>query len=158
MRKPVAAAAVACALLGVAALPAQQCDEEVVFQIREGTIEVSHNQTVYNCCSWIGFQVYQDGFGIDIVEQENYDPPGGCYCLCCFDIGVTVGGLDPGDYTVSITKRYESGETEVLGPWAVTVDGACDPFLITTYLPCVAASIQQEAEGTTWGIIKSLYR
>ena len=158
MRGPLAAAAIVCALALAVPTPAQQCEEEVVFQAGEGTIVVSHNQTTYNCCCWIGFEVYQDGFEIDIIEQENLDPPGGCWCLCCFDIGVTIGGLDPGDYTVSITKRYDSGEPEELGPWVVTVDGACDPLLIATYLPCVGASIQEGETKTSWGTIKSMYR
>ncbi len=144
-------------LLLATALPAQMCEEEVLFDVREGTIEVVHNQTPYNCCAWLGFEVYQEGFSIEIVEWEHLDPPGGCNCVCCFNVSIVIGGLDPGEYTVTLTKRHEGGGSEVLGPWQVTVDGTSDPVLITTYLPCAAGSVHDQTE-TSWGVIKSQYR
>jgi hypothetical protein len=139
-----------------AASPAQVCDEQVVFQVHEGTIEIFHDQALYNCCAWIGFESYQEGQSIDIVEWEHLDPPGGCDCVCCFDTHIVMGGLAPGVYQVTITKRYEEDGSEVLGPWEVEVEGSSDPVLIMSYLPCATASVHDQT--TTWGIIKSYYR
>lgn len=144
-------------LLCASALPAQMCEEEVAFYVGDGSIEVQHSQTSFNCCAWLGFEVYQEGSAIDIFEWEHLDPPGGCNCLCCFDVQVVIGGLEAGEYTVTVTKRYDGGAEEVLGPWTVTVTGSGEPVLLTSYLPCAAASVHEQAE-TSWGMIKSQYR
>ncbi|MFH1501551.1 MAG: hypothetical protein ABIG03_00755 [Candidatus Eisenbacteria bacterium] len=144
-------------LLFAATLSADVCEEVVLFEVTEGAIEVIHDQAPYNCCAWIGFEAYQEGTSIEIVEWEHLGPSGGCDCDCCFDVSVVIGGLDPGEYSVSITKRLEGGESVVLGPWTVTVEGTSDPVLIATYLPCAPASVDDPRE-TSWGRIKSQYR
>lgn len=149
----------ACVLvLGSAAASGHECDEEVLFEVYDGTIEVIHNQSLYNCCCWIEFDVAEGDFAIDVVEWEVLDA-GGCDCLCCFDLRIAVAGLEPGDYTVTIWKHSEYGGVEMLGPWVVTVAGTSLPSLTTAYLPCVNTSADEWDEfRLTWGTIKELYR
>ena len=109
------AVVVAVLALVAATAGAQECDEEVLFDVYDGTIEIIHNQSRYNCCCWIEFDVVQEDFAIDVVEWEELDA-GGCDCLCCFDMRVVVAGLDPGDYTVTIWKHSEYGGVEMLRP------------------------------------------
>lgn len=155
MRSPVGVSILL--LVCAAATSAQVCEERVSFDVREGTIEMVHDQAPYNCCAWIGFESYQEGQSIDIVEWERFEPSGPCDCICCFDVRVLIGGLEPGEYEVTLTKHLEGEQVEVLGPWIVIVEGTSDPMLIASYLPCVSASVHERLP-TTWGVIKSRYR
>jgi len=149
-----AATVVALALLLSVPAGAQQCDEQVTFETGPGTIQVSHRQSMYNCCCEISFDVATEGYAIDITEYEELIA-GGCDCLCCFDLEVQVSGLAPGIYTVRIVKNSEYGGEEVVGEWSVSVTGASDPAVRTAYVPCAASGADDE---TTWGVIKALYR
>jgi hypothetical protein len=148
------AAAVLVALLVVSLASAQTCDEEVRLETSDGTIEISHLQTMYNCCCSVDSDVFQDGFWIDVHEYEHLIE-GGCDCLCCFDIKVVIAGLEPGDYTLSIVKHSEHGGVEMVGTWLVTVTGSCPSLIRTTYVPCGETGMEDEG---TWGMIKALYR
>jgi len=143
-------------LLGVVPLQAQVCDEEVLFEVSPGRIDVAHRQTEYNCCSWIEFEIVQEALDIDIYEREQLES-GGCDCYCCFDLAVALGGLEPGDYTVRIWKNGEltGGVDVLLGEWVVPVEGGSPSLLMTAYIPCAASS--GTAEIDSWGMIKALY-
>jgi len=149
------AAAASILIVAAGAVVAQECDEEVLFEVYDGTIEIIHSQALYNCCCAIDFDVIQEGFAIDVAEWEELEG-GGCDCLCCFDMRVAVAGLDPGDYTITIWKHSEYGGTEMLGPWIVTVTGTSLPSLTAEYTPCVNTSAGEFRE--TWGTIKALYQ
>ena len=155
MRHYVTAVTLLAALLLVSLASAQTCDEEVRLETSDGTIEIFHLQTTYNCCCAVDNEVVQDGFWIDVHEYEQLID-GGCDCLCCFDIETVIAGLDPGDYTLSIIKHSEYGGVELVGTWPVTVTGSCPPSLVTTYVPCSETGMA--GEETTWGVIKALYR
>ena len=154
MRTHTTTAVVLFVLFLVSLASAQTCDEEVLLTTSDGTIEISHLQTMYNCCCAVDSEVLQDGFWIDVHEYERLIG-GGCDCLCCFDIEIVIAGLDPGDYTLSIIKHTEHGGVELVGTWLVTVTGSCPPALLTTYVPCSETGADDE---TTWGMIKALYR
>jgi len=154
MRTHTTTAVVLVVLFLVSLASAQTCDEEVFLTTSDGTIEISHLQTMYNCCCAVDSEVLQDGFWIDVHEYERLIG-GGCDCLCCFDIEIVIAGLAPGDYTLSIIKHTEHGGVELVGTWLVTVTGSCPPALLTTYLPCSETGTDDE---TTWGVIKALYR
>jgi hypothetical protein len=158
MRGGTAAIAVALAILAAPLAAAQTCDEEVSFEVSDGTIFVYHDQALFNCCCAVEFDVAVAGFEIDITEWEILEG-GGCDCLCCFDLAVTIGGLEAGDYVVRVWKESQHGGSELIGTWGVTVDGESAPLLHTAYLPCVSAAVDDatEFEGT-WGVIKALYR
>ena len=154
MRHCTITAVVLVVLFLVSPASAQMCDEEVLFATSDGTIEISHLQTMYNCCCAVDSDVLQDGFWIDVHEYERLID-GGCDCLCCFDIEIVIAGLAPGDYTLSIIKHTEHGGVELVGTWLVTVTGSCPPSVLTTYVPCSETGMSEE---TTWGVIKALYR
>ncbi len=155
MRNHAIAAAVLVVLFLVSLASAQTCDEEVFLTTSDGTIEISHLQSMYNCCCAVDSEVLQDGFWIDVHEYEHLIA-GGCDCTCCFDVEIVIAGLAPGDYTLSIIKHTEHGGVELVGTWLVTVTGSCPPSLLTTYVPCSETGM---ADGeTTWGVIKALFR
>lgn len=147
-------ALVALALLAAATAAAQECDELVFVEPGPGSVSVSHIEALYNCCAWIEFEIVQESFTIEIHEWERFED-GPCYCLCCFDLFATVGGLAPGEYDVSVWKHRFDAPAELLGVWPVTVDGSSAPLVDTTYIPCAGTDV--EASGT-WGVIKALYR
>jgi hypothetical protein len=154
MRAAVTVAALLAVLAASPLASAQWCDEEVLFDTSPGTIEITHLQSLYNCCCTVECDVIQDGFWIDVHEYERLIM-GGCDCLCCFDVEVEIGGLEPGIYTVSIIKHTEFGGVELVGSWPVMVTGTGPAFLRTAYLPCNETGLPDE---TTWGVIKALYR
>jgi hypothetical protein len=149
----VAAATVVLFLTSLAA--AQECGESVVFTTSPGTIELHHNQSEYNCCSWIGFDVLHDAFSIEVVEWEHLNY-GGCDCHCCMDTNVEIGGLEPGEYTVTLWKNTEHGGMEFVGVWTVEVSGESEPYVYATFAPCESTDIDGEHE--SWGAIKGSYR
>ncbi len=155
MRSRPTALAVAVLLLVVPLAAAQQCDESVEFVTSPGRIDIYHSQSEYNCCSWIGFDVIQDAFTIEVYEWEHLIG-GGCDCLCCFDSFIAVGGLDPGEYTVLIYKDSDYSGSELVGEWTVVVEGGSEPLVYASYEACVQASIGETRK--SWGGIKGLYQ
>ncbi|MCD4689826.1 hypothetical protein K8S17_00025 [bacterium] len=145
----------AIALLTAGSVQAQMCYEQLVFETDPGTIICRHTQTEFNCCAWIDFAVDVDGFSISIVEAEAYES-GPCYCNCCFDNEIVIGGLEPGLYSVTIWKVRLNG-TEFVGVWEVQVAGQSDPFVETTYEPCVQTTVDDDFIWS-WGTLKGLYR
>jgi len=131
------------------------CEEEVVIDVAEGAIEVSHLQTMYNCCCTVEFSVVQEGFQIEIDEYEEL-VAGGCDCLCCLDTRTVITGLDPGEYELTIFKHTEHGGTELVGTWTVTVDGTSEPGVTSSFMPCDETEVTYDS--FTWGVIKALFR
>lgn len=138
-------------LLPAASSFGQWCDEQVRFVTYDGTIEMHHSQAEYNCCAWIEFEVVQEEFEIDVFEWERFET-GPCYCLCCFDLKVVIGGLEPGIYVVTLWK-----DGLFYGSWEVPVEGFSAPFVETQYIPCVETGAPEIGMGS-WGMIKALYR
>jgi hypothetical protein len=156
MRCFIAVLAITAALFGTSA--AQECAEEVTFQAGDGTISLYHRETLFNCCAWIDVEITQAAYDIEILERERFEISP-CYCLCCFDVATTIGGLDPGTYTVELWKAYFVNDGvwtyELVGTWELEVDGHCDPFLESYYVPCVETGADDLP--SSWGTIKALY-
>lgn len=156
MRSAFAILVIAAALFSTAA--AQECAEEVTFQVYDGTIALYHREARFNCCAWIDVEVTREGYDIDVVQREEFEY-GPCYCLCCFDVGVTISGLDPGDYTVDVWKGYWVGGDvwtyELVGTWIITVEGSSEPGIESFYIPCVETGADEFP--SSWGTIKALY-
>jgi hypothetical protein len=125
--------------------------EDVIIVTHDGTIELYHVQAEYNCCAWVDFDVIVEGSAIDIYEWECFegDP---CTCMCCFELKVAIGGLDPGIYTVTLWKHGV-----FFGVWYVAVDGTSPESLETQYFPCVETGASP-FWADSWGTIKALYR
>ncbi len=145
----------AIAFLTAGSAQAQICDEQVIFETGPGTIICHHTQTEFNCCAWIDFAVDIEGFSISIEEAEAYES-GPCYCNCCFDNEIVIGGLEPGLYAVSICK-IRLGGPEFVGTWEIQVEGQSAPFVETTYEPCVQTTVDDDLIWS-WGTMKALYR
>ena len=146
-------------LIPTASATAQECSEEIVLETGDGTIEMHHPEARFNCCACVNTEVVQDGFEVDFVEREDFSC-GACYCQCCFAINASLGGLDPGTYTVRVWKLYDNGNgtwtEELAGTWHVEVAGQSEPSFWSEYVPCVNASIPEGPVG--WSVIKALYR
>jgi hypothetical protein len=157
MRCLIALIAIAAAFCSTAA--AQECAEEVSFLLGDGTITLHHREARFNCCAWIDVEVAQGAYDIDVIERERFEE-GPCFCLCCFDVSTTIGGLDPGEYTVDVWKAFWVGGDiwtyELVGTWLIEVDGHSEPFLESSYLPCVETGAEEP--DWSWGTIKGLYR
>ena len=138
---------------------AQECSEEVVLETFDGTIVVHHLEALFNCCAYLEVEIVHDAFEIGIVEWEMFEA-GPCYCLCCFAANATIGGLPPGDYTVSLWKAYYNFDGtwthELVGTWVIPVSGDSAPSLETSYEPCIDTGAADDE--TTWGTIKALFR
>jgi len=126
--------------------------EGVVIQTSDGAMDVHHVQAEYNCCCWIDLDVVQDEYAIGIYEWELFETEP-CPCMCCFELKVSIGGLDPGAYTVTIWKNGT-----FFGTWQVAVEGTSPERLEASYLPCVETGVSQPPAAGSWGTIKALYR
>jgi len=79
-----------------------------------GTLTLTHINSAYNCCPEEMFaDVVIQGDTILITESETYGEMGFCYCLCLFDIYITVTGLMPGEYTIIIDGMYLEGRPPI---------------------------------------------
>jgi len=138
---------------------AQECSEEVVLETFDGMIAMHHHEAQFNCCAYLEIEIVQDGFDIGIFEWEMFED-GPCYCLCCFAAEATIGGLPPGDYTVSVWKVYNNFDGtwihELVGTWIVPVNGHSTASVETSYVPCIDTAISEELD--SWGVIKALFR
>jgi hypothetical protein len=151
----VLATSIALALLVVPATPSIGsfwCPlEGVVIQTSDGAMDVHHVQAEYNCCCWIDFDVVQEECAIGIYEWELFETEP-CSCMCCFELKVSIGGLDPGAYTVTIWKNGT-----FFGTWQVTIEGTSPERLEASYQPCVETGVPQPLLAGSWGTIKALY-
>jgi len=153
MRPLLAALALALSALPIAAsaTPFWCPLEGVLIETSDGTIVVNHIQAEYNCCAWIEFDVEQYPHMIDIYESERFETEP-CPCMCCFDLRVTVGGLAPGLYLVTVWK-----DGVFFGSWQVTVSGTSPERVEASYLPCVETDVPESPVASSWGVIKALY-
>jgi hypothetical protein len=86
----------------------------------EGILQLTHINAGFNCCpSSLTAEITIEGDLITIVEAENFDSGGGCYCLCLFDVAYEIVNLLPGEYTISVVELYLQEGDE---PLEFTVD------------------------------------
>jgi hypothetical protein len=58
------------------------------------------NTVYFNCCSGVEVELTADANYLQLFTIEN--PPGTCFCICCFGVETEIAGLTPGDYTVEM--------------------------------------------------------
>ncbi|UCD95570.1 MAG: dockerin type I repeat-containing protein [Candidatus Zixiibacteriota bacterium] len=86
----------------------------------EGTLQLRHVNAGFNCCpGQIVANISVEDNIITIVEAENYDSLGPCYCLCLFDVDMEILYLPPGQYTITVEELYLSPEDD---PLEFTID------------------------------------
>jgi hypothetical protein len=79
----------------------EPCTDSVFADVVEDTVDVFHNGAFYNCCAVIDFDFEIGDTTIDIVETEIF-PQGPCYCMCCFDLRVSISGVPAGVYWIQV--------------------------------------------------------
>jgi hypothetical protein len=159
MRITFFAVVAAAVFLTASPISAQECSDEVSFETPPGAIAMLHREALFNCCACLEVEVTQDDFEIGIFEWEMFETTP-CYCLCCFEVEASIGGLTPGEYSVSVWKVHDNCNGtwthELMGTWPVTVTGYSAPVVESSYVPCVETAIAGEPD--SWGTIKALYR
>lgn len=87
---------------------------EVYFELNGDDIVVNHLGVTYNCCAAIDIDVEfsdvsdSEEYHIEITEYDTYpvEPP--CYCICPFDIEITLEDHDPVEFTVQVWNADHS--------------------------------------------------
>jgi len=163
-------ALLACLLLaGAASAQWMECDDTVYTEIDGNSLTVHHHGALYNCCpDPFSYAVVQEDNQILVTETEILSNP--CFCICCFDLSVTIEDLAPGTYDLVFTwYDYESSE------WLEVVLNVVVPDMGQPWAPVVASTYLSDCyhEPTavpddpgnaappklrTWGLIKALYR
>lgn len=77
-----------------------------------------------NCGAVYSMNVTEDGLALKWY-QKNIG--GDVYCLCYFDLSVTVGPLLPGDYTVDVFTRELNTDTVYQGTTSFTINDPSQP-------------------------------
>ncbi len=89
-----------------------------------GTLTLTHINAGFNCCpEEILADIDIQGDTIHISEDETFGEYGGCYCLCLYDVYMTITGLMPGEYTIIIDGMYLEGRP----PLNTTVNLVAEP-------------------------------
>lgn len=102
-------------LVGIA-YSTEPCTDSVYANVVLDTVNVFHDGAFYNCCGVIEFDFQIGDTTIDVVETETF-PEGPCYCDCCFDLRVSIGGVPPGAYWIhvwNVDKSVLYGKVRVL--------------------------------------------
>jgi len=82
--------------------------EQIIIQVVDNDIIVTHENAFYNCCFHIEAEVTQNGYDIQLYEVTSGTY---CYCLCYFDITTIIYDLSPGTYTIS----YYDADSQYVG-------------------------------------------
>lgn len=72
-----------------------------------GDLYVQHLNSFHNCCMPIAHETSVEGFTIYITEIEPFI--NACWCLCYFDVDLTIENLPPGLYTIEYTWDADEG-------------------------------------------------
>jgi hypothetical protein len=74
-------------------------EDRVTAEVMGNSIIVA--SSIYgNCCSGIEVELTVDGNDLHLFMMEN--PPGTCFCTCCFGVETEVAGLAAGEYTIEM--------------------------------------------------------
>jgi len=98
----------------------EPCVDSVFAEVIQDTVIIYHTGAFYNCCAVIKDSLAQEDSIINIIEGETF-PDGPCYCMCCFDLSLTIGGLQPGDY---LFKVWSEDQSILYGEVWITIGGS----------------------------------
>ena len=77
-------------------------DDQVYAEVAGGRVAVFHDATIYNCCpDPFEYEISVEGDFIRVREIEVLSNP--CYCICCFNLAMTIEDVPAGDYTLEFT-------------------------------------------------------
>jgi hypothetical protein len=139
--------------------------DEVTVDVLGDSVRVRHLADLINCCpepiSWELFV----GEGTLLVV-EHWVP--GCYCLCCFDLEMTMADVPPGQWLLSyrwfdieaddwVDMVFEIELPDVgQGAWPTVVHQDDSGCLDPTSVP--PGQEQHVETDSTWSTLKALYR
>jgi len=91
-------------------------------EVKDNVAYVHHDSAWFNCCPEMVFEIRQDGYTIDIFEEDLDIHP--CDCMCDFDFTHEIEGLAPGSYVARVweNNRFDThgfrlaGETSFIIP------------------------------------------
>jgi hypothetical protein len=142
--------------------------DEVHARVDEDALIIFHDAALYNCCpDPFDYTVSLEGSTIRVRESEVLTEP--CYCICCFDLAVTIEGLPPGDYELEFSWYDYEGEAwlarwlEVAIPDAgqahlpAVADRYNSGCLAAQAVPETASPEPDDEEPPSWGRIKALF-
>lgn len=98
----------------------EPCTDTIYAKVIDDTVMVFHDGAFYNCCAVIAFEFEIGDTFIDIVETETF-PKGPCYCMCCFDLSLSISNVPPGFYWICV---WNEDESVLYGKVRVVVGGA----------------------------------
>jgi len=138
------------------------CVDAVVCHVQDAEVVIEHNGAWYNCCPVMEWTMKIDSGTLRIDETEV---EGVCDCMCCFDYGISVAGLDPGEWTVVLAwMDYDWPEIipreeifNVVIPDDFTKPGTeLSTYTLRECYDATTTGIQDA--GIPWGMMKSLFR
>ena len=88
--------------LGFDTPPDQDCIE---YSFANGTLNISHINAGFNCCTDATIDVSINGDVITIEEVELLDG-NGCRCLCLYDFDYSISNLQEKAYTIKVIEPY----------------------------------------------------
>ncbi|RKX26389.1 MAG: hypothetical protein DRP47_08265 [Candidatus Zixiibacteriota bacterium] len=69
----------------------------------EGTLQLTHFNAGFNCCTDLAADIDIDNNVITITETESGDY---CHCLCLYNLEYSISNLSSGIYTVKFVEMY----------------------------------------------------
>jgi hypothetical protein len=136
------------------------CTDSIFVEVDGNLVRVLHTGALYNCCPEFEYTVSQVGTVIEVIENETFQ---GCYCVCCIDLSVDIGGVTPGEYVLEFHWfDYEANMWIMRALELVVPDqslGYSDPHIVDhTHSDCYDWTPVPGEEGpSSWGMIKVLY-
>jgi hypothetical protein len=78
----------------------------------------------FNCCLDAWMEVSIAGNQITVVEKEDPDKSGACYCMCPFELSIEVSNLADGTYLVKVFREdWDGGLTQLFEQSVQVPDG-----------------------------------
>jgi len=136
---------------------------KVYSEVKNDVAYVHHDSAWFNCCPEMVFEIRQDGYTIDIYEEDLDIHP--CDCMCDFDFTHEIEGLAPGSYVARVweNNRFDTqgfrlaGETSFIipakvglyrttsarsecGGWPAVEEGPSSPEGLTLSTPSLTRS------------------
>ncbi|MBU8869704.1 MAG: T9SS type A sorting domain-containing protein [Gemmatimonadales bacterium] len=92
--------------------------DSITAEVVGGDLILRHNLATYNCCpDSFTYNAQISGQTLTVTENEVLTTP--CDCMCCFNLGTTITGLEPGVW--SIVYRWLDDGTWDWREWYLTV-------------------------------------
>ena len=113
-------------------------NDTVIFSSHGDTIQVIHQNALYNCCSKIMVKVTQTSNGFDLSEADTGDL---CHCMCDFDVTTMISDLSPGSYLI----RLFDTDSSLVGSGVVDIPPKYTRFE-TSQSRCKGGSLNLKAE------------